>query len=201
MNQPLPFSQASENNKQVILDVLKCYLKSGDKVLEIASGTGQHAVFIAENMPELHWQSSDISSNVESLNLRISAAQLENLPAAIPLDVNQEHWPCDVPNSIFSANSLHIMSADSVENFFAGVCNHLKEGHLLVYGPFKYGGNFTSESNAGFDLWLKDRNPESGIRDFEWVDGLTKRCGFQLTEDHVMPANNQLLVWNRESSR
>ncbi len=199
MNQPLPFSQASENNKRVILDVLKNYLRSGVKVLEIASGTGQHATFFAENMPDLHWQSSDIPNNVKSLNLRIIAAELENLPAAIPLDVNQEPWRCDTPDSIFSANSLHIMSTDSVENFFMGVCKHLDHGYLLVYGPFKYGGNFTTESNAGFDRWLKDRNPVCGIRDFEWVDGLAKTRGFQLIEDHVMPANNQLLVWRKEN--
>ncbi len=199
MNQPLPFSQASENNKQAILDVLKKYLERGDKVLEIAAGTGQHAVFFTENMPELHWQPSDIPNNVKSLNLRIVAAGLENLPAAIPLDVNQAPWLCGAPSSIFSANSLHIMSTGSVENFFMGVCKQLGQGYLLVYGPFKYGGNFTTESNAGFDRWLKDRNPASGIRDFEWVDGLAKTGGFQLVEDHVMPANNQLLVWRKEN--
>ena len=199
MNNPLPFSQASENNKQVILDVLKRHLSAGDSVLEIGGGTGQHAAFFAEQFPGLKWQSSDMVANVDDLNLRLSAARLANLPPAVALDVNLSPWGCPACNVIFSANSLHIMSADSVENFFAGVGRTLQDnGLLLVYGPFKYEGQFTTESNARFDLWLKGRDSRSGIRDYEWIMELAGAVGLELLEDKSMPANNQMLVWKKK---
>lgn len=198
MTSSFPFSQPSENNKHVILDILKRHLTDANSVLEIGGGTGQHAVFFAEQFPDLRWQSSDIPSNVDSLNLRIVAAQRPNLPAAMALDVNDASWNCCQSKAIYTANSLHIMSADSVENFFGGVARQLQaNGMLMVYGPFRYDGAFTTESNARFDLWLKDRNPLSGIRDFEWVNGLAKSAGLHLLEDNAMPANNQFLVWQK----
>ncbi|PCJ22432.1 MAG: methylase [SAR86 cluster bacterium] len=205
MNNSLPFSQACENNKQVILDILKKYLKDGDSVLEIAGGTGQHAEHFIEyfsaHCPDLHWQSSDIPSNVDSLNLRIESLQRPSLPLAISLDVNQTNWNCDKCNVIYSANSLHIMSAASVENFFSGAGKQLPDdGLLFVYGPFKYEGEFTTESNAHFDLWLKDRDTLSGVRDFEWVVELAKDAGLDLLEDNSMPANNQILIWRKNNS-
>ena len=197
MHEP-PFSQACENNKQVILEILERHLKDGDQVLELAGGTGQHCVHFATNLPNLHWQSSDIPSNVDNLNLRLADAKLANLPAAIAIDVNNSSWGSDRPSAIFSANSLHIMSADSVENFFKGIGEALQaDGTLIVYGPFKYAGGFTSESNEGFDHWLKDRDPTSGLRDFEWVNDLATKANLTLIEDNAMPANNQLLVWKK----
>jgi cyclopropane fatty-acyl-phospholipid synthase-like methyltransferase len=194
----LPFSQASENNKQVILEILERHLKNGDQVLELAGGTGQHAVHFATNLPNLHWQSSDIPSNVDSLNLRLTNAKLANLPAAITIDVNHSPWSNDRPTAIFSANSLHIMSTDSVENFFKGIGEVLQaDGTLAVYGPFKYAGEFTTESNEGFDRWLKNRDPLSGVRDFEWVSELAAKANLTIIEDNTMPANNQLLVWKK----
>ena len=198
--QELPFSQACENNKQVILEILKRHLQDGERVLELAGGTGQHAVHFAENLPNVHWQSSDIPGNVDSLNLRIAAVGLSNLPVAISIDVNNLTWKCDSPGAIFSANSLHIMSVESVESLFRGVDKNLKEGgKLIVYGPFKYGGEFTTTSNEGFDRWLKDRDPVSGIRDFEWVSELAAEANLHFVEDISMPANNQLLVWEKLS--
>ena len=194
----LPFSQASENNKQVILEILERHLKDGDRVLELAGGTGQHAVHFAENLQNLRWQSSDIPSNVDNLNLRLARAKLANLPAAITIDVNHFPWISDKPTAVFSANSLHIMSADSVENFFTGIGEFLQaDGTLIVYGPFKYAGEFTTPSNEGFDRWLKDRDPVSGIRDFEWISQLATQVGLRFIEDNPMPANNQCLVWKR----
>lgn len=201
MTDDLPFSQASENNKTAILDVFSRHLGDKDSVLELAGGTGQHAVFFAGLFTYLNWQSSDIPSNVASLNLRISAAELENLPPAIALDVNDKPWACASYDAIFTANSLHIMSADSVESLFSEVSKHITEGGLLcIYGPFKYGGEFTTESNANFDLWLKERDPRSGVRDFEWVNGLAQDAGLKLLEDNAMPANNQMLIWQKASA-
>lgn len=180
--------------------MLERHLKDGDQVLELASGTGQHSVHFAANLPNLHWQSSDIPSNVDSLNLRIAAAKLPNLPAAITIDVNNSSWDSVKPTAIFSANSLHIMSAGSVENFFKGIGDVLRsDGTLIVYGPFKYAGGFTSESNEGFDRWLKDRDHLSGVRDFEWVNELAAEAKLSLIEDNAMPANNQLLVWKKST--
>ncbi|MGY8785384.1 MAG: DUF938 domain-containing protein [Pseudomonadales bacterium] len=194
----LPFSQASENNKQAILEILERHLKEGDQVLELAGGTGQHAVHFAANLPNLYWQSSDIPSNVSNLNLRLAGAKLANLPAAITIDVNRSDWSNHRPTAIFSANSLHIMSADSVENFFTGIGEVLQaNGTLLVYGPFKYVGEFTTASNEDFDRWLKDRDPLSGVRDFEWISDLAAKANLTIIEDNPMPANNQLLVWKK----
>lgn len=196
----LPYSQASENNKGAILDVLRRHLQLAQTALEIGGGTGQHAVFFAENFPRLHWQSSDTPLAVETLYQRVARARLANLPDPIALDVNQQPWPVTDFDAIYTANSLHIMSEASVENFLSCLPNHLNPSALLlVYGPFKYQGEFTSESNARFDDWLKERDPHSGIRDFEWINDLAKQSGLILIEDNAMPANNQLLVWRRQS--
>ena len=200
-DQALPFSQASENNKLPILEIFKQTLGGYESLLEIGGGTGQHAVFFAEQFPQLHWQSSDIASNVASLNLRIEQASLPNLPSAMAIDANDSTWSCGEYDAVFTANSLHIMSAQSVENLFRKVAAHIAaQGVLLVYGPFKYNGNFTTQSNARFDLWLKERDPLSGIRDFEWVNELAQSAGLSLQQDHGMPANNQLLVWRKTSA-
>lgn len=192
----LPFSQASENNKRPILEVLRPYLVDACSVLEIGSGTGQHGEFFVEQIPTLRWNCSDIPSNLGITNQRISALGLANLPAAIPIDVNEANWNCGSYDAVFSANSLHIMSADSVTNFFRGLQQCLtKEGLLFLYGPFKYGGKFTTESNARFDEWLKQNDPLSGIRDFETVLKLATEAGFTLQKDQPMPANNQLLLF------
>ena len=198
MPEVLPFSQAAENNKQPILDVLERHLQDAKTLLEIGSGTAQHAVFFAERFPGLFWQATDIPSAVKTVKQRIDAANLPNLSQPLALDVDEIPWPLASYSAVFTANSLHIMSAISVQNFFSEVGRHVNVGGLLlIYGPFKYGGEFTTESNARFDLWLKDRDPLSGIRDFEWISELATASGFSLVEDNAMPANNQLLVWSR----
>ncbi len=199
----LPFSQSCENNKEPILGVLQKHLVAGERtqplrVLEIAGGTGQHAVHFATHMPWLHWQSSDVPELVDTLNLRLRAAAQPNLPLALPLDVTQQDWEVCSFDAVFTANSLHIMPASAVVEFFRHLNSVIEHGgHLCIYGPFKYGGDFTTPSNAQFDLWLKSRNPLSGVRDFEWVNQLAREAGLTLLEDNPMPANNQLLVWKR----
>ncbi|MCY4358808.1 MAG: DUF938 domain-containing protein [Gammaproteobacteria bacterium] len=194
----LPFSQACENNKSPILDILRLLLAGSASVLEIGSGTGQHGAFFASQLPKVRWQCSDVEENLESLNIRLKETALGNLPTAITLDVNRHPWNCSQFDTIFTANSFHIMSIKSVEAFFCELPHHIKErGQLVVYGPFRYGGDYTSESNARFDQWLKDRDPDSGIRDFERISALAQGCGMELQADHAMPANNQLLVWQQ----
>ena len=194
-----PFSQACENNKEPILKVLENYFKNQGTVLEIAGGTGQHAVHFANKLPWLQWQSSDLLGNVDALNLRIAAAGLENLPSALPFDVTQTHFSLTSVDYMFSANSLHIMPASAVVHFFRHVGSLLKpDGVLCLYGPFKYHGEFTSPSNAQFDHWLKTNNPASGIRDFETILRLAQQAGLGLLQDHAMPANNQLLAFTKE---
>ncbi len=194
----LPFSQACENNKDFILAVLRRHFAKPGRVLEIAGGTGQHAVHFASQMPWLHWQSTDIPSNLARLNVRIGAAALPNLPEALSLDVTQPDWSMAGFDYLFSANSLHIMPQSAVVDFFRPLPHVLNCGALVcVYGPFKYGGEFTTPSNAQFDLWLKSNDPRSGVRDIETVLGLAEDAGLRLLEDNAMPANNQLLVWQK----
>lgn len=198
MSDALPFSQAAENNKIPIREVLDRHLQGAGSLLEIGSGTAQHAVYFAAHFPNVLWQATDIPISIDNVRQRIFAADLPNLAPPLALDVNQQPWPVASFSVVFTANSLHIMCAASVENFFATVGQHVDAGgKLLIYGPFKYGGDFTTESNARFDLWLKDRDPLSGIRDFEWIRDLACASGFSLLEDNAMPANNQMLVWSK----
>lgn len=197
----LTFSQACENNKAAILAKLKESFKTTEKVLEIGSGTGQHAIYFAENLPHLLWKTSDLTINHYSINQRITRSNLSNINSAITLDLNDD-WPLTTGKSeyqvdgIFTANTLHIVSWQLVQRFFAGVKENLmKSGTLCIYGPFKYDGKFTSESNANFELWLKDRDINSGIRDFEAIEALAKSAGLSLMMDYTMPANNRLLTF------
>lgn len=191
-----PFSQACENNKQHILDRIRHEFAPGSRVLEIGSGTAQHVMHFAQALPELHWLPSDMPRNLATVQAGLADCGLTNISAPLALDVAQELWPVSAVDGIFTANTLHIMSAAHVELFFQGVQRVLQTGgRLCVYGPFKYGGTFTTPSNARFDDWLKERDPRSGVRDFENVDALAEQAGMHLCADHAMPANNQLLVW------
>ena len=191
----LPFSQASENNKDPILAVLRQHLGNTRSLLEIGAGTGQHAEHMAGRFPGLCWQTSDTAANLSILRPRVSRA---GLPAPIAVDVNAADWNCGRFEAVFCANVLHIIAATSVENFFLGLGPHLLPGGLLlVYGPFRYRNAYTSPGNARFDHWLRQRDPLSGIRDFEWVNRLAEDAALALVEDHAMPANNQLLVWKK----
>lgn len=195
----LPFSEACERNKEPILAILRDALAGVRQVLEIGSGTGQHAVWFAGHLPHLQWQPSDLASELPGLRLRWQAEGPANLREPLALDVCMHPWPVQGVDAIFSANALHIMSWSSVEHFFAGADRALvADGAVLaVYGPFRYGGDYTTASNAEFDRWLKRRDPQSGIRDFEAVDRLARQARLTFVADHPMPANNQLLVWRR----
>lgn len=196
--EPLPFSQACENNKAAILQVLRQVFADRRQVLEIASGTGQHACHFAANMPWLQWQPTELPQGLELLLPRCRLYDGGNLLPPAALDVRANPWPLTVPDALFTANSLHIMAYGAVEQFFAGLGRHAGSDVVLaVYGPFNYRGKYTSESNARFDQWLAQQHPDSAIRDFEAVDALATGAGFSLQADNEMPANNRLLVWHR----
>lgn len=194
----LPFSQACENNKSFILTVLEPLFSGCHEVLEIASGTGQHACYFAEHMPWLAWQPTELRDNLAVLAPRCAAYAGNNLAAPLALDVRANPWAARVPEGVFTANSLHIMAWESVGDLFAALGRDAETGtRLAVYGPFNYSGQYTSDSNARFDQWLAAQHPDSAIRDFEAVNSLAKDAGFSLLGDHPMPANNRLLAWQR----
>lgn len=190
-----PYSQACENNKQPILDILKLEFSKPQRVLEIGSGTGQHSVHFAKNMPHIFWQPSDLAINHQGIKQWLAEANLANTNNPIALDLNQP-WPIKSIDGIFTANTLHIVSWQLVIKFFAGVKDHLAPGgKLCIYGPFNYNGQFTSESNRDFDKWLKARDRHSGIRNIEEVHKLANQAKLALTNDYKMPANNRLLTF------
>jgi hypothetical protein len=194
----LPFSQSCENNKLFILEVLHGAFADRREVLEIASGTGQHACHFAAGMPWLQWQPTELQENLPVLQPRCAAYPGDNLLPPLALDVREGRWPVAVPDALFSANSLHIMAFTAVEKLFDALgAKAPRNAVLAVYGPFNYKGSYTSPSNARFDQWLARQHPASGIRDFEAVDRLAGAAGFSLQADHEMPANNRLLVWRK----
>jgi cyclopropane fatty-acyl-phospholipid synthase-like methyltransferase len=194
-----PHSIACERNRDPILEVLRKRLHARQHVLEVGSGTGQHAVHFARHLDHLTWQSSDRAEMLPGIRLWLTEASLPNTPEPLALDVNQP-WPALGVDAVFTANTLHIMSWDEVMLLFA----HLPAitaptASLVIYGPFKYGGRHTSDSNAAFEASLQAYAPHRAIRDFEAVDALARTAGFTLTHDHAMPANNRCLVWERSS--
>jgi len=196
----LTFSQAAENNKVHICDRLCEVLNPCRHLLEIGSGTGQHAVYMAQRLPQLVWHTSDLAGNLENVRARLEAEGAANITQPIELDVSAHPWPVSSCDAIYSANAVHIMSWAHVEHLFQGVGEILQSnGFLCLYGPYKYNGDFTTPSNQRFDQWLKDKDPVSGIRDFEAVDELAQNQGLTLRQGFAMPANNQLLVWQRRS--
>ena len=193
-----PFSQACENNKQPILDVLLRVFSDRKQVLEIGSGTGQHAVHFGPQLSHLIWQTADLENNHAAINEWIKDFPAENLRPPLTLDADHPPWNFDQVDAVFTANTCHIMAWSSVVNMFSGLDSVLAANAVLaIYGPFNYNGKFTSKSNAHFDQWLKQQAPHQDIRDFEALNNLAKKIGMTLMEDNEMPANNRLLVWRR----
>lgn len=200
MSPQLPYSQACENNKAPILVRLREIFNASGTVLEIGTGTGQHAVHFAAALPHLQWQPSDHPRAAHLAVARLEQAALPNILPMLELDVSQTPWPVPTFRWAFSANTAHIMAWDEVEQMFRGIGTHLTaNGAFCLYGPFKHQGRFTSESNQAFDQSLKAKAPHMGIRDLEALSELAKEVGLQLRDDHAMPANNELLVFVRGS--
>lgn len=191
-----PFSQSCENNKAPILAVLRETFANVEAVLEIGSGTGQHGCYFADHMPWLLWQTSDTTAYLSGIRSWVDDYAGDNLLLPLELDVRQQNWPA-VPDAVFTANTLHIMGWTSVEQLFGRLGELAPAGNVLcVYGPFNYGGHYSSQSNARFDVWLDQQYPgQAAIRDFEAVNDLAVAAGYVLQADHQMPANNRLLHW------
>lgn len=194
-----PYAESCDQNRDVILAVLKPRLADALAVLEVGSGTGQHAVYFGAAMPHLSWQTSDLAEHHPGIEAWLAEAALANVHAPVALDVSDPAaWPRDAYDAVFTANTVHIMGSPEVAALFAGVGRLLGSGgQFLIYGPFNYGGRYSSESNARFDQWLKDRDPRSGIKDLDWLKELADAADLVLEEDIEMPVNNRVLVWRK----
>ncbi len=195
-----PYSQACENNKIPILNSLAKWFSDVSHVLEIGAGTGQHAVYFAEQLPSLIWQPCDLIENHPGIIQWIEDTQLVNIEYPISLDVKTIVWPNAKFDAVYTANTCHIMHWPEVIAMFEGVSTILSSGGLFViYGPFNYNNAYTSQSNEHFDRMLRKRDPESGLRNFEDLISLAEQNVFSLMEDNDMPANNRLLVFKRNN--
>lgn len=196
-----PTSPSCERNRDPILAVLREHFADRRSVLEIGSGTGQHAVYFAKALPHLSWQATDCADNLPGIAAWLDEANLPNALSPKVLDVDGT-WPTEKFDAAFSANTLHIMSWPQVERCFRGLGAVLSDDAVVaIYGPFNYQGKFTSDSNAAFNDWLQARGAHMAIRDFEAVDSLAVSIGLRLTADIPMPSNNRTLVWRRLKSR
>ncbi len=193
-----PYAESCEQNRAPILAVLREAFSNRKRVLEIASGTGQHAVYFASAMPHLVWQTSELPEHHAGIHAWLDEAGLDNVLPPLTIDVNAAAWPLTTVDAIFNANTVHIIAWPAVQRMFAGIGRVLETGGIVcMYGPFNYGGRFTSESNERFDAWLKLRDPNSGVRDFEAIDQLATAQGLRLEQDIAMPSNNRTLIWRR----
>lgn len=196
----LPSSPACLRNRGPILDRLRTAFMGTRRVLEIGSGTAEHATYFAGAMPWLRWQPTEVPAAVDVVRARLAHESSPNLLAPIALDVKARPWPVDRCEGVFTANTLHIMDTAGVEAFFAGAGEVLESGGTLcAYGPFRYRGAHTSASNEEFDAWLKQRDPASGVRDSEWIVELAGAQALALVVDHTMPANNRLLHFRKST--
>lgn len=192
-----PHSQSCDNNKQPILEKLKPLLTPYQNVVEIGSGTGQHAIHFANALPNLTWQTTDLPINHSGIKQWINDSGLSNINPPLCLDLSKP-WPISQCDVIYTANTLHIVSTELVTAFFAAIKHTVSNnGLVIIYGPFNYAGEFTSDSNRQFESWLKGRDSNSGIRDIEWITELAAKANLHLLHDEQMPANNRLLTFKK----
>lgn len=191
-----PYSSSCDQNKAPILAVISPLFANCTRVLEIGSGTGQHAIYFAQKMPHLKWYCSDCQSQHEGINMWLADAALDNVKPPFELNVTDSSWPELEVDAVFTANTIHIINQQDVVNLFNGVGQLLKtNGSLVIYGPFNYSGTYTSASNESFDHWLKGRDPKSGIKHFEDIERLAMENGMALVTDYEMPVNNRILYF------
>ncbi|QDK39368.1 DUF938 domain-containing protein [Bdellovibrio sp. NC01] len=195
----LPFSAAADRNKEPILEVLKKVLRPDDhRLLEVGSGTGQHAVYLAPFFPKIEWQPTEVAENLSMLRERIKQANVPNIATPFKLKVGEDDFPIRTFNVILTINTFHIMSWKECKTFMKLISARLEQGDkVLIYGPFNYNGKFTTPSNEEFDKSLKENDPQSGIRNFEDVFAAMTKNDFELINDYEMPANNRMLYFRR----
>lgn len=193
-------SPSVERNQKPILEVLRSYIQKSGRLLEVGSGTGEHAVFLAKNIPELQWITSDCKDRHTDIKDLLKREKLPNVHGPEKLKIGVDDFPLGKFDFVFSANTFHIMSWKEGKSFIKLCGKRLREGSLVFfYGPFNYGGKFSSPSNETFDQWLKDKSDKSGIRNYEDVLKNMEKVGFNLLFDHEMPANNRMLVFERKA--
>ena len=193
-----PYSQACINNRDPILKVIEPLLQDCARVLEIGSGTGQHAIYFADRMRHLTWIVSDLPANHEGINAWLRDADSPNIHGPLSLDVHSPRWQVGSVDAVFSANTAHIMDVNAVQAMFEGTGRLLSDGGIfLLYGPFCRGGQQTSASNLRFDRFLRAQDPSMGIRDLDWLKTMAAETGLCLEEEVAMPANNMILVWRK----
>ena len=196
-----PYSESCAQNQDPILEVLRAVFEKTKNVLEIGSGTGQHAIHFARHLPQLTWQTSDQPHYHAGIQEWLAEANLKNILPPLSLEVKRSAWPTATYDGVFSANTTHIMSWPEVEAMFAGIGICLiEDGFFCLYGPFNYEGKYTSVSNERFDQMLRAEDPAMGIRDFNDLNALAKKHKLELYEDFAMPANNRTLVWRKLSA-
>jgi SAM-dependent methyltransferase len=193
------FAPAAGRNQQAILDVLRRVLPRTGLVLEVASGTGQHAAFFSGHLSGLLWQPSDTSVEaLSSIQAWTEESNLENLLPPIELDVRSPRWPIASAQALLCVNMIHISPWETTEGLFRGAAGLLAGGSpLITYGPYRLHGTHSAPSNLAFDESLRSRNPLWGVRDIDALIELAARTGFELQERVPMPANNMTLVWIR----
>lgn len=195
----IPHSEAAERNKEPILKVLIEIIRPFHRrLLEVGAGTGQHAVYLAPFFPNLDWTPTEQSANLAMLNRRVQEARVPNLTPPFKLQVGQDDFPKLTYDIIFTINTFHIMHWKEVKTFIKLCSGRLQEGGLVViYGPFNFGGTFTTASNEDFDKTLKEKDPLAGIRGFEDVLKAFEKNDFRFVREYEMPANNSILVFSR----
>ena len=194
-----PYSGACDQNKDAILTVLEEVLADSTEILEVGTGTGQHAVYFAEKLPHLTWQTSDQIQYHEGIKLWMDETTLANLSPPLTLNVSTDEWPSKQYDALYSANVTHIMHWNHVVDMFTQGAKRLTPGgKFICYGPFNYSGKYTSQSNLQFDQHLKMRDPLSGIRDIDDLTKLATENGLTLVNDYEMPAHNRILLWQKQ---
>ncbi|MAD46662.1 MAG: methylase [Oceanospirillaceae bacterium] len=191
----LPVAESCLRNQQAIYEVLSQELADDAVVLELGSGTGQHAAFMTPRLPRLRWQPSELAENIPAINAWREHIGRENFLPPLILDIAQDLWPVKQVDAVFSANLVHFVGWDKVRAMMAGIGRVLKPaGRAIFYGPYNYHGEFTSEGNRQLDEWLKSRDPSSGIKDFEQIQMTARKEKLRLLKDIAMPANNRILI-------
>ncbi|MDX5152518.1 MAG: DUF938 domain-containing protein [Acidiferrobacterales bacterium] len=197
-----PFAPSAERNREPLRDILKNVLTGSGLLLEIGSGTGQHAAYMAKDFPAYQWQPTDLPEKLDSINDWAADSGADNILPALALDLatdpNSADWPVKEADAIVCINTIHIVAWPLVVNLFRGVGKVIKRGGVMfVYGPYEYSDQPLEPSNLEFDEWLKLRDPNSGIRKFDDVNRLAEEAGLMLEMDQAMPANNRSIWWRK----